>query len=236
MKASPGIGVSTAMAVALLCATGCRPAAEVARGAGSAETDAESRSVSADTSVSAAYVAERVRQEFAGMAVIDSVHLRPYFHVGDFDGDGRSDLAVMGRLASDTASVTGARSLVQAYVPMGTGMKLEAGDLRMPAERLTRWRGEAVQLVIHDFRGTVTAPPLNALLLFAVRDESVLRVARVPLKPAIAGDEPEVIAPPVLRGDAILLLHDDGEGAALYWDGERYRWYPYGDSAQRTAR
>jgi hypothetical protein len=84
--------------------------------------------------------------------------------------------------------------------------------------------------VIHDFRHIGLSPRrASVVVLLAARYESVLRLERGPLKPAITGDEPEPIPPPALKGDAILLLRDDGAGEALYWDGERYRWYPYGD-------
>jgi hypothetical protein len=169
-------------------------------------------------------------REFAGMVAVDTVQMHPHFMVGDFDGNGKSDLVVIGRLVSATPERAEGGSHMHVYVPMGTGMKPVPRDIRMSADLLATWRGEGAQLVIHDFRRATSSPRReNALLLFSANGESVLRLERGPLKPAITGDEPEPIPPPALKGDAILLLRDDGAGEALYWDGERYRWYPYGD-------
>jgi hypothetical protein len=34
------------------------------------------------------------------------------------------------------------------------------------------------------------------------------------------------MAPPKLKGDALLFLDSKREGTAVYWDGTRYLWYP----------
>lgn len=36
-------------------------------------------------------------------------------------------------------------------------------------------------------------------------------------------------APPVLRGDAILMIWEERASALAYWDGKRFRWYQQGD-------
>ena len=46
------------------------------------------------------------------------------------------------------------------------------------------------------------------------------------LPEAVAGDEPEIVPPPKLIGDAIVMLTDENKGTAIYWDGARYRRYP----------
>lgn len=45
------------------------------------------------------------------------------------------------------------------------------------------------------------------------------------LEPAAYGDEAEIVPPPYLLGDAILMIDSENSGTAVYWDGARYRWY-----------
>ncbi|MBD0318723.1 MAG: hypothetical protein ICV87_00210 [Gemmatimonadetes bacterium] len=166
-----------------------------------------------------------VREEFDGLVEVDSVQMRPAYLVGDFDGDGRSDLVVIGLLSASGARTT--RPL-RAYNPLGTGMDAKADGEPFSAEELRERHGDNVQAVIHGFREPRGARRRdNVISLLPVRSETELRRFRGTLNLAVAGDEPEPIPPPKLLGDAILLLYDDGTGSALYWDGERYRWYPY---------
>jgi hypothetical protein len=51
------------------------------------------------------------------------------------------------------------------------------------------------------------------------------------LPPGTIGDPEEDQPAPSLKGDAILIVDADEVGIALYWDGERYRWYPYNGEA-----
>jgi hypothetical protein len=195
--------------------------------AGAGRSQPDGAPAGADTSLTTEFVVSVLRGEFSGLVELDTVQMRPPYLVGDFDGDGTSDLVVIGRLGTSTAA-GGRPPRLRAYVPLGTGMDVEPSDLRYPAARLQRQRGDVVQAVIHGFREPPRARRRdNVIVLLAVRSETALRRSRGPLNQAIAGDEPEPIPPPKLRGDAILLLDDDGTGSALYWDGERYRWYPY---------
>ena len=45
------------------------------------------------------------------------------------------------------------------------------------------------------------------------------------LKIARYGDEPELVPPPKLIANAIVLINQYGNGDAVYWDGTEYRWY-----------
>lgn len=234
------VRLSTLIPILLLLGVSCAPArsalGERELGtSGTTHTDtADARShppegalVAADTSLTTEYVRAVLRREFSGLVELDSVQMRPAYLVGDFDGDGKRDLVVIGRLGTSTA-VGGRPPGLRAYVPLGTGMEVRQSDSRYPAARLHRRRGDVVQAVIHGFREPSGARRRdNVIVLLAVRSETVLRRFRGPLNLTVAGDEPEPIPPPKLLGDAILLLYDDGTGSALYWDGERYRWYPY---------
>lgn len=35
--------------------------------------------------------------------------------------------------------------------------------------------------------------------------------------------------PPILRGDALLVIKTESAGGLLWWNGREYRWYQYGD-------
>lgn len=164
-----------------------------------------------------------LREAFGGVVEFDSAGGGPRFRIGDFDGDGRRDLAATARVRSVGGGVPAPPDGVCAYNPMGTGM---APFPERPArEALRRMGGEAVEVVIHDFRNP--APRARFILLFRPWEDMRFDLFRGAVPFAVGGDEPEPIPPPRLRGDAIL-LHGGGDGAVLYWDGERYRWYPYG--------
>lgn len=169
---------------------------------------------------------------FSGLLKLDDNTLKPVFVLGDFNGDGRRDLFAPVRLARNVDAKNRSKppftyqQVLDPTSPASAALDLRLGDLA----EVETW---PLFSVVHDIDGAMSNRCSQAggkyLLLFAMDNgTSRIRVfSRAKLPRGTIGDETEDEPPPRLRGAAILLLDNEGSGSALYWDGSRYRWYPY---------
>jgi hypothetical protein len=168
-------------------------------------------------------LAELVHKAFAGIFEIDTGTVSPHYLVADLTGNGRLDLAVMGR------SVTvprGDEPAVKIYIPSSADL-----DPLPPItwEEYGEYRGvgSLSLLVIHDYTAAADAAR-EAFVLGRIRWHLVgMRLFEGPIPLASIADDVPLFGPPALVGKAILLHHDNGDGDILYWDGELYRLYPF---------
>ncbi|PYS38426.1 MAG: hypothetical protein DMG14_17705 [Acidobacteria bacterium] len=182
-------------------------------------------------------VRKAVQDEFGGLFALNAQrrnqNIHPAFVTGDFDGDGRTDLAVLvsvrpeevqRRLAADPRFSIPALTITKA---LGKGVSAsEAKNARLSFEEVAQdFRESLLLLILQDFGRSGRPAPRFALLDFSNNGDITMTISRKPLKRAPAGDSP-VTPPPRLKGDALLFLDARGEGTAVYWDGARYLWYP----------
>jgi hypothetical protein len=173
---------------------------------------------------------------FGDLFRVDSQFLSPRFVVGDFNGDKTEDVFVSARLHRKVSKEDKSQppftfqELLDAYSPASESLDLRMGNLAI-------FEGGPWLVVLHGFRtGKCPAKPARFVLLFPINaDATMIKLyGGEKLPPGTTGDPKEDEPPPRLKGDAILIVAPDGEGTAIYWDGSRYRWYPYNPMFQRS--
>lgn len=169
---------------------------------------------------------------FGSLLRISQQPLAPNFVIGDFNGDGRADALVAvvpaRAIAGDDQSKTpfDFQEVLDSRSPAKVALNLKMGNLAV-------FQSGPLFAVMHDIARNKREPCSSSekkfVLLFAMdKDTKTIKLYRDrKLPPGTIGDPDEDQPPPSLKGDAILLLNDRGSGTALYWDGLRYRWYPF---------
>jgi hypothetical protein len=187
-----------------------------------------------------------IEREFQGAFVLGGSapgkEITPSFVTGDFNGDGRGDLAALITVKPDVLQQRLARDprsplsgLIVSKV-VGKGMPAQAikeAELTL-ADLAEHFQRSIVLLILHSFDQPASSAARFALLDFCNNGNMAMSVFRGTLSAAAAGDIP-IISPPRLKGDALRFLDDNGEGTTVYWDGLRYRWYPVTPVTQRGA-
>jgi len=152
--------------------------------------------------------------------------ISPPFITGDFDGDGKTDLAV---LVSVRPEQTSLRSFQTLTITKALGRGVSAAEAKSAqlslSELAENFRESIVLLIIHDFARTGGKASRFALIDFCNNGDVKMTASRKPLKTAATGDSRKIAAPR-LRGDALMFLDNKNAGTAVYWDGGRYLWYP----------
>ena len=168
---------------------------------------------------------------FDGLFGVDTT-LTPHFIVADFDNDGAPDLFVavrrakIVRIQDKSEPPFKFQDVIDPESPASAALKLTMGDLGRPKDGRF-W------VVLHNLHtGKVAQCPSKqrkfVLSFPGGKGISTIRVFHGKKLPfGTIGDAKEDEPPPELKGDAILLLDDQSYGEALYWDGSRYRWYPF---------
>jgi hypothetical protein len=173
-----------------------------------------------------------VHQCFDGLFRGDTTTLAPGFVVGDFDGDMVPDLFVTVRrtrsidVGDSTQPPFNLQDVLDSTSSATAVPPPRMGDLGRGEDRL-------FFVVLHHFAADTQAQCPSKLqkfvLLFATdKGNTTIKVFHgKKLPPGTIGDPKEDQPPPLLKGDAILLVDDESIGQALFWDGKRYRWYPF---------
>lgn len=196
----------------------------VATGQGS--TDAEPRSNQE--------VAALVDRCFGGYVRYDTKTLKRSFIEGDFDGDGSKDLfaAVQPGKKVNINDRSKPSFIFQEVLdspsPASVALDLRLGNLGLvevwplfvvirnvdkPASSRCLLSNEKYLLLFPMNKG------VNYMTLF--KGQKLLA--------GTIGDASEDSPPPVLKGDAVLLLDPAGDGQAIFWGKGRFRWYPVND-------
>ena len=180
-----------------------------------------------------------VDSHFAGVFALNATRqnqkISPAYLTGDFNGDGRPDLAVLVSIQPDRLRPHLAADPMWSIRPLtiskalGKGMGARAAkDAQLSFTDLSEnFQSSIVLLIVHNFKQALESAVSRrfALLDFCNNGEIAMTVSRKPLKTTPAGDSP-IITAPVVSKDTIRFLDRTGDGTAVYWDGARYRWYP----------
>jgi hypothetical protein len=187
------------------------------------------------TTVSEHDVKSLIESCFGGLFRLDKSALSPAYVSGDFDGDGVDDLFVTAQLARKVSKTDKSVPPFNLQNVFGTGPLPQDRayyDLRMDTLALAGEGKGPLFLLVHGFpkrAGRCQGNEKLSVLMFAMyKGTTTIRVFKAKRLPrGTIGDPKEDQPPPRLKGTAILLLDKAGSGTALYWDGSRYRWYPY---------
>jgi hypothetical protein len=173
-----------------------------------------------------------IRTCFSGLFRASQQRLTPNFVMGDFDGDGQNDLLVAVELARVVdrndrgAPPFNFQEVLDSRSPASEALDLRMGNLQI-------FEMGPFFAVIHNIGRSPNISCSRAqnkfVLLFTMdKGTKTMRLFTGKKLPrGTIGDEKEDQPPPRLRGKAILLLDNQGSGTALYWEGTRYRWYPF---------
>lgn len=181
-----------------------------------------------------------LRSHFGDMFAVGASRISPDSITGDFNGDGREDIAIAVHLAkqlkeSDTTSID-----FLFYKPWGGSKPLTAREIKRMSPThpfsklgdLARYWNEPLVVVILSFKDSAPSPSMASKVVLADGWDGgksiILNMSRYRgrLRRVAMGDGPLEPAP-VLHSDAILMLDEPErtEGTAIYWDGNQYRWY-----------
>lgn len=176
-------------------------------------------------------VKQLIKQEFNNFFYLEEkAGISPSFLIGDTNGDGIDDIVAIVHVRGmiDESSIT--KPSFWLGKPLGTGMNSKAyKDHYFTIGDLSRYKGEPILVIIHG-SGKASKKrehPYYKYALLDAMDNGVNKMSfqRTPLTASTITNEREAKLPPKLIGAAVLLTLDNS-GTAIYWDGERYRWYP----------
>ena len=174
------------------------------------------------------WVSKLLERESSDMLTLWSGVITPKFIWGDFNGDKTIDLLIPASMNRKTELNYRKLSAFDVDKVRAIGVNPKG---KFPVERL-KPDNNVLLVIFHGVSGS-TANSFQVGERYIVIGGTYTNPERMflfrgKLKPATAGDEPKVVIPPILNGDAILFLDDEG-GTAIYWYKERYHWYPIND-------
>lgn len=178
----------------------------------------------ASSEATIADIALVVRRVFGAEIKVETAR-RPFYLLGDFNGDGSSDIAVVVRTKGGTKNLGQGivvlnpwQVATQAQNPVEESADEAAGE---PAQDTSAAASTLALAVIHGAKGgwNRAQPLAGYLLLDAVYDE--LRIHEEQSRSTLLSDRS-------LKGDAIYTGTEDA-GGVIYWDGKTYRWIQHGD-------
>jgi len=166
----------------------------------------------------------------------DDDRIAPTHLIGDFNGDGIKDIAIAVQLSKDIDKNDPSKPPFNLYRPIHTGLKPEDYNVKDKIGVLAHYSNRTHLIILHGTRergwGNSLSQERYVLLDFPGIAPNKIKIYRGKLRSATAGDEPKPTPPPRLVADAILAdeVFEEGMGAIIYWDGKRYREYPFNTS------
>jgi hypothetical protein len=232
--------VMKTLGVTLLLLASCRSSSHSAEShqpvsntpANTNQSEYKSTRESSQGALTAKEIQELLMTELGGLFRYDEKTVFPSYMVGDLNGDEVKDIIIIARLIEDGELNKISQLPFNLDKPLGAGVNskqdVTTGELTL--EDLKRYTNEPVVIILHGVPGNLwrtNQPQKRFVLLDAMHnDTKTMKLSRGRIKPAFAGDERKRVPPPSLKGDAILFIAPDDTGLAVYWDGQRYRWYP----------
>jgi|SRR5215475_1848470 len=161
----------------------------------------------------------------------------PTYLWGDFNGDGAIDIAIVAAL---NTSVGFSTQPLSAFVIDKARPPDYQRVNEYPREFLKEYTDTPLLVIFHG-ANDATMKNFQIKERFIVldgMDKPPLRMLlhKGRLDAAVAGDEPRVVLPPKLIGDALVCLGNDNTGTAIFWNKGKYRWYPVNKYPPRKSR
>lgn len=185
----------------------------------------QTRTQTKASQLSPATISETLKTSF-GLAVEAVTTFKPYYLIGDFNGDSTQDILIVVRIKGPRAAL---ESDVKIYNPFERPKAVYPDD---PAANPT-----LAFAIIHGSRpGWRTPPALEKFLLFGQSPILVLEYSRV--TSSEASDRKDLLElltkrgtrykadgwpPAAAKGDSIV-LGTEATDSILYWNGKNYRW------------
>jgi hypothetical protein len=172
-----------------------------------------------------AAVAEALRTSY-GSAVEAVTAFKPYYVIGDFNGDAAEDIVIAVRLKGKRSDLP---ADVKTYNPFERPKAVWPED---PATTPTL----ALAIIHGSKAGWQTAPPLETFLLFGQSPVLILNYGRVSsgdanalktlieLLPKGSKRLKDFGWPPAAAKGASIILGTEATDSILYWNGKNYRW------------
>jgi hypothetical protein len=187
-----------------------------------------------------------INKEFGQLFLVDSLYISPTYLVGDFNGDGIKDLAVLVRPRKTIDPNDKTKPTFWLDEPITGGIYKTTSKRRLDkAEREWRERHQAFTIgdlaryrqvllpeivIIHGTEGRMweNSEPQQRFVVLGGMDHDAdrMRLYRGKLKSMAIGDSPGGI-PHKLVGDALLFTYRNEGGAVIYWLNGDYYWYPW---------
>jgi hypothetical protein len=146
------------------------------------------------------WVALVFKQSGLSNRYIFSSRLNPFYQRGDFDGDGKQDIAIWIReLKSNKVGIAILNCCTEKISVIG------AGNMIVDRAGKALWgRSEG-------------GDSLDLIDAWFVYEKGIVEQG--------VGEA----SPPILKGDALMLIKTESASGLVYWTGKRYTWYQQGD-------
>ncbi len=165
-------------------------------------------------------IKDAVARVFQKAAVPDASR-NPAFVVGDFNGDGSQDLAVLVRPTQESlGEINNELANWVLEDPRASGVQKPNSSMRRPKAPRAEV-GEILLAVIHGVGAQGWRNP-EARQTYLLKNAAASKMTSEPIKNLQENKDKEKLPP--LRGDAIGEAVGDTSGL-LYWTGAKYAWY-----------
>ena len=166
-----------------------------------------SKQVSATRRVSKDEIVIAIRENFGDSVIVDIQH-KPYYLLGDFNGDGLKDIAVVVKTGGSTKGLAGGVKVLNPW--------LESLQEKNGANSIS----DLALVIIHSWN---VKPTARFLLLDSVFEGGELKIYSAALKRKYG------LKPPTVRGRNLIYTSSEDAGGIIYWDGRTYLWSQQGD-------
>lgn len=174
----------------------------------------------AETRFSTEEIAQLIRDEFGPDVKVASSILQNYYLIGDFNGDGNADIAVIVKPEGGKAEIGKFNVNFISIDPYSS----KNGQAIDPVVNMKEHNDACLGVaIIHGTsRGWNTREPVGKYMFYECFSDFRL----IPKGQKIGNTNKSRGTTPALKGDAVKLELESGAETVVYWDGRTYLGYP----------